>query len=154
MGLLKRLFSSEKARLEDEILSGLLIDYHEELALAQQLRAHASAAPYPHGTEHLGRLAALAEKQAESLRTWIHRYGGTVAPVAGTPRGGRNHWARLVTDLDAVRAAGKRYLEQAIRFENSDPALGKALRDLEHEEQQHRVWIQDLVARADPHARN
>ena len=154
MGLLKRFFTSDRARLEEEIRDGLAADYSSELRLAQQLRAHAGEAPYAQAAERLRRLAELVDSQVRRLQTAIAERGAAIPAVHGTPQMGRNHWTRLVVDLDEVRAAGQRYLEQAIRWEDSDAPLGELLRALECEEQHHRQWLQDLVAKSDPHAIN
>jgi hypothetical protein len=151
---LKRLFMSQRLRLEQEVLLGLVEDYNAELQLAQQLRAHADDAPYTGAAERLRQIAGIEEEQAERLRAEIVHLGGFVSPPTTTPRGGRNHWARLVHDLDDDRAAGRRYLEQAIRWERTHPDLAQFLRSLESEEQAHRAWLQDLIARSDPQALN
>jgi hypothetical protein len=154
MGLWKRLLAPQRERLDEEILTGLTENYIAERRLAKQLRAHADEAPYPHAAEHLRRLADLEDGQADRLYAEIVRRGGWVEAPVTEPGSGRNHWARLVSDLEEERAAMKRYLEQAIRWEDTDAGLGQLLRTLEREEQQHRLWLQDLIARSDPHASN
>ncbi|MGH7858925.1 MAG: ferritin-like domain-containing protein [Candidatus Binatia bacterium] len=154
MGLFRRLFTSGDARLQEEVLTGLVDDYNAEVRLAQQLRLHAEEAPYPHAADRLQQLAALEEAQAERLRNEILRLGGSVAPPEPSVRSARNHWARLVCDLEDEQAAGKRYLDQAVRWEEAYPETADLLRNLGREEQTHRVWIQDLIARSDPQAIN
>jgi hypothetical protein len=161
MGLLKRLFAPAETIVADEILDGLLADYIAEAKLAKQLRDHAALAPYPQAAERLNVLAAAEEAQAERLRREIIGRGGNdrlagaaKALADGSAKSARNHWARMVLDLDEDRAAGKRYLEQAIRWEDHDAALGDLLHELQREEQRHRHALQDLAARADPQALN
>ncbi|MGH7822743.1 MAG: ferritin-like domain-containing protein [Candidatus Binatia bacterium] len=154
MRMLRRLFVSEESRLQEEVLAGLVEDYNAEMGLAQQLHSHAAEAPYPHAAERLRNLAELEEAQAERLRNEIVRLGGSIAPAPPAPRTGRNHWARLVCDLEDEQAAGKRYLDQAVSWEEAYPETAELLRSLGREEQAHRVWIQDLIARSDPQAIN
>lgn len=154
MRVLKRMFVSEEKRATEDILRDLLEDYNAEIRLAQQLRRHADEAPYAQAAERLREIADLDSARAERLCTEIERLGGSVSPPETTPRGGKNHWSRLVADLEDTRAASKRYLEQAIRWDIVRPEISELLRGLEREEQQLRLRLQDLIARSDPHALN
>jgi hypothetical protein len=151
MRLLKRLVAAPSLRRED-LLRDLGGNYSAELALAQQLREHAALAPYPAAAERLAALADAEEAQAKRLAETIASLGGTAEAAAAKPAIGRSHWARLMMDLEAEQAAGARYLEQAIAWENEFPAIGDLLRELEHEEQRHRVLLRDLLAKSDPQA--
>ncbi len=154
MRLLRRIFASEEERVTEDILHDLLEDYNAEIRLAQQMRLHAEEAPYPQAADRLRQIAEHEEAQAERLRAEIERLGGSASPPETSPRGGKNHWARLVADLDEERAASKRYLEQAIRWDIFRPEISEFLHSLEREEQHHRLWLQDMIARSDPHALN
>lgn len=151
MRLLKRLFAAPSLRRED-LLRELAGNYSAELALAQQLREHATLAPYPAAAEKLGALAAAEEAQAKRLAETIAALGGSAEPSAAKPVGGPSHWARLMADLEAEQSAEARYLEQAIEWENDFPEIGALLRELEREEQHHRVLLRDLIAKSDPQA--
>lgn len=129
-------------------------DYNAEVHLAKQLRDHAQKAPYAHAEKLLLGLAEAEETQVERLRAAIEGLGGSAAADALPPDQAKNHWARMVLDLEAKQAAGNRYLEQAIRWENLHPEIGELLRTLEREQQAHRQALRDLVARSDPHALN
>lgn len=152
MRLWKRLVDAPAIRREELLLQELVADYTAEIALAQQQRAHAELAPYPAAAVKLNELAAADEGQAKRLAELIGKLGGTTPEVNGEVRAGKSHWARLMIDLEAKRLAGNRYLEQAITWENESPDVGALLRELEREEQEHRVMLRDLIAKSDPQA--
>ena len=151
MRLLKRLFAAPAARRED-LIRDLAADYIAEIALAQQLRAHAKVAPYPSAGERLNELAAAEDEQAKRLAAAIEGLGGTLPEGSPEPCGGRSHWARIMEDLRAGQAAGARYNEQAMAWDVEFPEIGELLRSLEHEEHHHRVMLRDLIAKSDPQA--
>jgi hypothetical protein len=156
MRVLRRLFASERVRLEEDARLGLAADYNAERALAKQLLAHAEEAPYRQAAERLRLLAQQCEAHAAVLAEELRRLGGELprSEPRDEPRTGKNHWARLVADLDEVRSAAKRYLEQAIEWEDELPELAERLRDLERQKHAARFELQDLIARCDPQAEN
>ena len=151
MRLLKRLVAGSVVRRED-LVRDLAADYTAEIALAHQLRDHAAQVPYPSAGDRLNELATAEEAQAKRLAEAITSLGGTVPAETPAPRGGRSHWARIMEDLRDEQAAGSRYLEQAIAWENDFPEIGALLRTLEREETRHRVLLRDLIAKSDPQA--
>ena len=158
-------FYSRKTALEASrpetvnlMLRDLVADYHQELRLAKQLRDHAAKAPYAHAERRLLELATAGESHAAQLKETIERLGGEASDAsdaaAAPVRDGKNHWARLMVDLEDKQAMGARYIEQAIHIEDHAPEVAELLRALEREGQTERYLLRDMAARSDPQAAN
>lgn len=150
------------SRLLTGSLAGDAQDAHEALRAsyvacvqrALQLRRHADLAPQEAGAEGLADLAAAEDRQAARLRQAIASAGLAVSDVTSLPRptAGLNHWARLVQDLEAHRAAEARFQELAVRFADAAPDLAALFDALGREERTHCERLRALAARADPQA--
>jgi hypothetical protein len=135
------------------LLESLAATYGDELRLGRQLRLHAERVPYPSLAASLLALADRADMHAAALREEIARLGGgTDALPVATPRGGRNHWERLATDLEDLQAMGKRYLELAQRWDGDFPETAALLGRLARENAGMRRAVQEMIALSDPHA--
>jgi hypothetical protein len=121
---------------------------------AAQLLRHAGMAPQRQGAEALKQLAAAEEEQRGRLRQALDAAGTPIPSPAPEPlpRGALNHWARLVQDLEAHRAAVQRFRELAIRFGESLPKTAGLFEVLCREEVTHCEDLRALIARADPQA--
>jgi len=156
MGFWQRLIGGEAAegRSPQDVLPELLASYHEEVRLARQIREHAEHAPHQAGTQGLLAVADAQDRVVRLLGDKIATLGGSGHDGAGPLKSGKNHWVRVVHDLEDNHALERHYNEQAIHW---DPALSDMtalFRTLEREKHQMSVLLRDIALRADPHALN
>jgi hypothetical protein len=154
MGFWQRLMGGEPAegRSPQDVLPELLASYQEEVRLARQIREHAERAPHQAGTQGLLAVADVQDRVVRLLGDKIATLGGSGRDGAGPLKSGKNHWARVVHDLEDNHALEQHYNEQAIHW---DPALSDMtalFRTLEREKHQISVLLRDIALRADPHA--
>jgi hypothetical protein len=151
---LSRLLTGSLAGEVHEAREALQEAYVACVQRACQLRRHADLAPQEAGAEGLSDLAAAEEAQANRLREAIAT-AGLVVPEVPSPSwtgAGLSHWARLVQDLEAHRAAEARLQELARRFADATPELAGLFDGLAREERAHCESLRALAARADPQA--
>ena len=154
MGLWERLIGSSSAqeRAPRHLLSELTALYREEVRLAQQLRAHADHAPHHAGSQLLRTAAEEQDRLVGLLRDAMVARGGQENDETGPIKGGKNHWTRVVHDLEDNTALLKRYTEQAIYWDPDLPDVVTVLRTLEHGKNRINAFLRDAALRADPHA--
>ncbi len=121
---------------------------------AAQLARHAETAPQNYSSEALKRLAAQETEQRERLRRALEAAGAPVPTATAETfyRGGLNHWARLVQDLQMHRAAAQQFRELAMRFAEPLPKTAGLFETLSREEVAHCEDLRTLIARADAQA--
>jgi len=151
---LSRLVMGGAAAAQEELAAEVAQAYLDCARRAVQLLRHAEMAPQQQSAEALKRLAAGEEEQRRRLRQALEAASAPVPPVAPEPPacGAANHWARLVQDLEAHRAAVQRFRELAMRFAESFPKTAGLFEGLCREEMAHCEDLRALIARADPHA--
>jgi len=156
MGFWQRLFAGEPLEVHnpERLLPQLLASYQEEVRLAQQLRAHADQAPHQAGAQGLRAAAEEQERLVSWLRDEIVAQGGEGNDNAGSIsiKEGKNHWARVVHDMQDNLALERRYNEQAIRYDPALPEVAALFRTLAREKGQISALLRDIASLADPHA--
>jgi len=156
MGFWQRLLAGEplEAHNPERLLPELLASYQEEVRLAQQLRAHADHAPHQAGAQGLRAAAEEQERLVSWLRDEIVAQGGEGNDNAGSIsiKEGKNHWVRVVHDMQDNLALERRYNEQAIRYDPALPEVAALFRTLAREKGQISALLRDIASLADPHA--
>ncbi len=159
MGIWNRvrsLFGASSKRNGDreplDVIGTLIEDYHHLRRLARQIEAHAESAPYPYMTERLKQIALEKDKEAGVLRESIIKLGGNPKEVQLDLHSGKNHWARMVQDIEDEKELEDRFLDDALRLGSEAPEIGDLLRQLVAGKAFHRDALQDLVVKADPQA--
>ncbi len=126
--------------------------YSSLIQLAGQIEAHADSAPYPHVASRLRQIAREKENNAATLKQRIQRLGGWVGEASPMPISGKNHWQRLMKDLDRQRELEYLLSIHEPRLITESPELAETLRQLRAGEATHRRALMQLVAVADPQA--
>ena len=155
MGLWQRLLESElpEGRNPERLLPELWASYQEEVRLAQQLRAHENQAPHQIGAQGL---RAVAEEQ-ERLVSWLHDQiialgGQSSNNTSSIIKDGKNHWTRVVHDMQDNLALERHYSGQAIRYDPAFPQVAALFHTLAREKGRISALLRDIALRADPHA--
>lgn len=130
----------------------LKADCHDLRQLAEQIRTHAERAPYPHMAERLRQIALEKQKSAIILKEKILRLGCELEEHSPIIKSGKNHWERMVQDLEDHKALENSFLEQAVRLAEEAPEISALLREVVAAQLPHKEALLDLVARADPQA--
>ncbi len=153
---IKSLFGASFKRYGDreslDVIGTLLDDYHHLRRLARQIDAHAASAPYPYITERLKQIALEKDEEAGVLRESIIKLGGHPKEVQLDLHSGKNHWARMVQDIEDEKELEDRFLDDALRLGSEAPEISDLLRQLLAGKAFHREALQDLIVKADPQA--
>jgi hypothetical protein len=154
MGFWERLIGVGPSEGKDSrrLLPELLANYHEEVRLARQIREHADLAPNQAGAQTLRMAADEQDRIVQLLHDKVVAVGGEVNGAIGPTKGGKNHWARVVHDLEDNQALRQRYNEQARHWDPDFPDIVTLLRALEQEKTRLNALLRDIALRADPHA--
>ena len=161
MGFWERLIGSESAQSKDtrELLQKLVASYDEERGLARQIRDHAERSPHQSGEQQLQGVAAHQDHVVELLHNAIMAHGETTQQAQGDessvlppPKSGKNHWARMVHDLEDNQMLMKRYGEQGMYWDPEWPDVVALFRSLEQEKSRIGAQLRDIALRADSHA--
>ncbi len=159
MGIWNRvrsLFGASSKRNGDretlDVIGTLIDDYHGLRRLARQIEAHAESAPYPYITERLKQIALEKDEEAGVLSERIIKLGGQPNEVGLDLHSGKNHWARMVQDIEDEKELEDRFLDDALRLGSEAPEIGDLLRQLVAGKAFHREALQDLIVKADPQA--
>lgn len=126
--------------------------YHRLCVLAKQLDDHAEKAPYPQVAARLRQMAAEKRASAGRLRESIARLETAVDEPAREGRSARNHWERVVHDLQDQKALESSLFDQAMLLSEEKPEFAELLRAVAASQHPHTDTLLDLVARADPQA--
>lgn len=152
MGLftsIRRMAAGPRGRLLEDLTSS----YRGEQQLADQLRTHAEAVPYPSLAGNLRDLAATNEQNGNLLRCEIERLGGSIRAAApAPPRPGKNYWERLTFDLDDLRTMSRQYVEFAQHWDTEYPEAAALFSKLARGTGASGRTVRDLIARSDSHA--
>jgi bacterioferritin (cytochrome b1) len=130
----------------------LLNSYRDLSNLARQISAHANKAPYPHVAAGLRRIAEEKQSSADLLREKILGFGSRPDEISREIKSGKNHWERLVEDLNDQTAVENRLLQRAALLNEISPETAELLRQIADSHRNHRKVLLDLIARADPQA--
>ena len=150
MGLWRYIFGNEGESAHEDVLCDLTAVFQEEARLGRQIGEHAGRTPYPWMGELLHRLADGHERRAARLQKTLHALGRWVTQQDSETKVGKNNWTRLETDLRECVALGRRYAEQAIRWDPALPDVVEMLWAFEKEVAQERDHLRDLALRSDP----
>lgn len=127
-------------------------NYDELLRLAQQIESHAEKAPYPHVAEKLRRIAREKRELAGSMKEKLAAWERNAGEPASAVKSGKNHWERMVLDLDDQKALEEGLIQLGDAVAEHDPQLSRMLRDIAVAQNPHKEDFLDLIARADPQA--
>lgn len=130
----------------------LRANYYELLRLVQQIEQHAERAPYPHVAQRLQEIAFEKKGYLQLLREKLLRFGVDPGEPRLDLRSGKNHWERMVQDLEDEKNLETRFTEQAALLADDAPEVSDLLRRIVAAQLPHRETLLDLVARADPQA--
>jgi hypothetical protein len=120
--------------------------------LAQQIEFHAQLAPYPQVAERLRRIASEKLAIGNRLKDIIEHLHGSIAERTQAVAGGKNHWQRLIKDLEDQNALDDLVSRYEFSLSRQFPELANFLGDLKTLHQTHRRSLTQLVAVADPQA--
>jgi hypothetical protein len=156
MGFWERLIGGEPAAQKGSrrFLTELLDSYREEARLARQIRAHADRSPHPAGRQWLRTAVAEQERIVQLLRDKIEALGGTPVDEISLVKEGKNHWARVVHDLEDNQARERYYNEQVIYWDPDVPDAASFFLTLQQEKLRLNAKLREIAVRADPHALN
>jgi hypothetical protein len=152
MGLWDRLIGLLAPQEKRQLLPDLLASYRAETRLAKQIREHAVHSPHQAGAQTLLATAAQQDQVVQLLREKITALGGTVSEATEPLKTGKNHWVRVVHDLEDNQALERHYLEQATAWEPDFPDAVALYRQLNQEKAQLNALLRDVALRADPQA--
>lgn len=127
-------------------------DYYELSRLVQQIEYHAERAPYPHVTQRLTQIAVEKKVHLQLLREKLLSLGVDLSELPLDLRSGKNHWERMVQDLEDEKALETRFTEQAVLSADDAPEISDFLQKIVAAQLPHKEILLDLVARADPQA--
>lgn len=120
--------------------------------LAEQISTHAAKAPYLQVAQRLRQIASEKRDILGILREKILVLGGNLEEPQLILKSGKNHWERMVQDLEDQRALEIFFSEQAVRLADEDPEISDLLRSVLAAQLPHKEIFLDLVVRADPQA--
>jgi hypothetical protein len=126
--------------------------YSRLTQLAGQLEDHADCAPYPYVASRLRQIAREKQNNAASIKQHIERRGGWVTEVSIVPASGKNHWQRMMRDLNDQRELEHFLYLCEPRLTRDSPELVDLLQRLTVSEAAHRAALIQLLAAADPQA--
>jgi hypothetical protein len=132
----------------DALTSG----YRDLRRLTEQIKAHAERAPYPHVAARLRQIASEKQRASGVLKEKILAMGYDFEEPHAAPRSGKNHWQRMVQDLEDQKSLEAFLLEHATLLADDAPEIGDLLSRIAADQGAHRDILLDLVARADPQA--
>lgn len=126
--------------------------YGELLRLEQQIESHAERAPYPHVAEKLRRIAREKRELASTMRGKIPALEKYAGEPPSTIKSGKNHWERMVQDLEDQKALDEGLTGPGETLAGHDPELSRVLLDIVAAQASHKDDFRDLIARSDPQA--
>jgi hypothetical protein len=124
-------------------------DHAAEIRMARQLAAHAPRlGRYPDRRARLLEIGAREEEHARWLREARERLGGRPPERTPSPPDARTNWERLVTDLEAEKAAVDTLIDDAYTVERDHPDIARLLRIAE-EESHHQRELARMLGRSE-----
>jgi rubrerythrin len=120
--------------------------------LAQQIESHAELAPYPQVAERLRRIASEKRDSGNRLKQIIEKLHGAVTEGSQPSTTGKNHWQRLIRDLEDQKALDDLLSRYEFIVTRQVPELADFLQELKTIHETHRRSLTQLTAVADPQA--
>ncbi len=147
-GILKPHVINKKAFDSREILREIFRDLSY---LAEQIHTHAEMAPYPNIAQQLRQIAM---EKRETVNTMKEKISGLLVPDESqlNLRSGKNHWERMVQDLEDQKTLENKIVIQAASLADEAPELSDLLKGIKAGQLSHKDTLLDLVVRADPQA--
>lgn len=154
MGFWERLVGPSLTQSKDvrRLQAELAANYREEARLARQIRAHADRSPHQAGAQALRRVAEEQDRLVHTLQQHLIEFGGEASNADGPVKEGKNHWARVIHDLEDSQTLSRRYNERGIYWDPDRPDAVTLFRTLEREKHRINSMLREIVVRADPHA--
>jgi hypothetical protein len=153
MGILGLGPGAEKNGLSRDPATALKKVYLAQLRLAQQIKAHAELAPYPHVTQQLNHIAAEKLRSCELLRDALSKLGSYIGDEApGETYSGGNHWERMARDVRDQWALEQILSDLSGLLVHGAPEESEFLSRMLVAEKAHREVLTELLMRADPQA--
>lgn len=135
-----------------EPLDVLLLVHQQILRLAQQIQSHAELAPYPQVAKRLNRIAVEKRDISNRLKEIIVNLHGSIRERWQPPATGKNHWQRLIRDLEDQEALDDLLSQYKFGLIRQVPDVADFLQDLKSIHERHRDSLVQLIAVADPQA--
>src|SRR5262245_17104654 len=122
------------------------------LQLAKQIESHAELAPYPQVAERLRQIADEKRDSGDRLKEIIESLHGSIREGSQLYATGKNHWQRLIRDLEDQRALDDLLSRYEFTLTREVPGVAAFLRELERMHEAHARSLTQLIAVADPQA--
>jgi len=135
-----------------EPVAVLQLAHQRILQLAKQIESHAELAPYPHVAERLRQIADEKRNSGKGLKEIIENLHGSIREESQLPATGKNHWQRLIRDLEDQRALDDLLSRYEFTLTRQVPGVATFLRELERMHEAHTRSLTQLIAVADPQA--
>jgi rubrerythrin len=135
-----------------EPIDVLLAVYQRMSRLAAQIESHAELAPYPHVAERLHQIAREEHEIANRLKRIVGTLHGSIRERSLPPATGKNHWQRLIRDLEDQRDVDNILAQYEFTLIPQIPDTADLLHQIKSTHSLHRLSLQELIAVADPQA--
>jgi hypothetical protein len=143
---------SDNRTRDVEPLQALLLVYQSNARLAEQIESHAALAPYPQVAERLRRIADEKRAVGNRLRKIIEDLHGPIKEPAQPLAIGKNHWQRLICDLEDQRKLDDLVGRYEFTLIPQISGGNEFLDELKRIHDRHRQSLTRLIALADPQA--
>jgi hypothetical protein len=143
---------SDKRTRDVEPLEALLLVHQQNMRLAEQIESHAELAPYPQVAERLRRIAEEKRDIGNRLRKIMEDLHGSIREAAQPPATGKNHWQRLIRDLEDQRDLDDLIARYEFTLVPQIAGGSELLDEIKQIHERHRQSLVRLVALADPQA--
>lgn len=130
----------------------LLLVYQKNAQLAEQIESHAELAPYPQVAEQLRRIADEKRDLGNRLRKIIEDLHGSTREAPQSPAIGKNHWQRLIRDLEEQRKLDDIVARYEFTLIPQISGGSEFFDELKRAHDRHRQSLIRLIALADPQA--
>ena len=130
----------------------LQLIYQRIAQLAQQIDSHAELAPYPQVAARLRQIAREKYDSGSRLKKIIENLHGSTTEGTLNAATGKNHWQRLIKDLEAQKALDDLVARYEFTLSRQFPEVANFLGDLRSLHETHRRSLTQLIAVADPQA--
>lgn len=137
---------------EVEPFEALLLVYQQNSRLAEQIKSHAELAPYPQVAERLRQIADEKRDIGNRLRKIMEDSHGSIREPAQPLAVGKNHWQRLIHDLEDQRKLDDLVTQYEFTLIPQIPGGSQLFDDIKRTHDRHRQSLIRLVAVADPQA--
>jgi hypothetical protein len=135
-----------------EPLEALRLIHQENSRLADQIESHAELAPYTQVAQRLRRIADEKRDIGERLRKIAEDLHGSIRAAPQRPATGKNHWQRLIRDLEDQRALDDLLDRYKFTLIPEIPGGSEFLDEMKRIQDRHRQSLIRLIAVADPQA--